>query len=128
MKQLAANSSMTYAVAYEPHEGWDSKFHKVKVTCERKGVKLEARQRYYALPDTRPGPQKAQAAMVAAYQRASDVAEIGLRASVSATTPNMAHVETNQPAEIAHIFLPSCSAPVRWAFAVTSVNVPSWLL
>lgn len=93
IKQLGANASTTYAIAYEPHESWDSKFHKVKVTCERKGVKLEARQRYYALPDTRPAPQKSQGTMVAAYQRASDVSEIGLRASVSSTTPNMAHIE-----------------------------------
>jgi hypothetical protein len=101
MKQLAANESMTYAIAYEPKESWDSKFHKVKVTCERKGVKLEARQRYYALPDTRPAPQKAQAAMVAAYQRPSDVSDIGLRASVSPTTPNMAHVEIRvDPADL----------------------------
>ena len=102
IKQLAANASTTYAISYAPpHESWDSKFHKVKVTCERKGVKLEARQRYYALPDTRPGPQQAQATLVAAYQRASDVAEIGLRASVSSTTPNMVHVEIRvDPADL----------------------------
>jgi VWFA-related protein len=92
MKQIDANASTTYAVAYAP-QSWDSKFHKVKVTCERKGVKLEARQRYYALPDTRPGPEKAQGTLVAAYQRASDVSEIGLRASVSSPKPNMAHIE-----------------------------------
>ena len=102
MKQLAANASMTYTVAYEPpHGSWDSKFHKVKVTCERKGVKLEARQRYYALPDTRPGPEKSQGTLVAAYQRASDVTEIGLRASVSSAAPNMAHVEIRvDPADL----------------------------
>jgi VWFA-related protein len=102
IKQLAANASIAYTIAYEPpHENWDSKFHKVKVTCERKGVKLEARQRYYALPDTRPGPQKTQAVLVAAYQRASDVSEIGLRASVSSTAPNMAHIEIRlDPADL----------------------------
>jgi VWFA-related protein len=100
IQQLAANASMTYSIAYEP-QGWDSKFHKVKVTCERKGVKLEARQRYYALPDTRPAPQKAQGAMVAAYQRASDVSEIGLRATVTSTAPSMAHVEIRvDPADL----------------------------
>jgi VWFA-related protein len=92
MKQIDANVSTTYAIAYAP-QSWDSKFHKVKVTCERKGVKLEARQRYFALPDTRPGPEKAQGAMVAAYQRPSDVSDIGLRASISSTARNMAHIE-----------------------------------
>lgn len=101
MKQLDANPSTTYAIAYEPHESWDSKFHKVKVTCERKTVKLDAKQRYYALPDTRPGPQKAQGTLVAAYQKPSDVSEIGLRAAVSSTAPNMAHIEIRlDPADL----------------------------
>jgi VWFA-related protein len=102
IKQLDANASTTYAIAYEPaRESWDSKFHKVKVTCERKGVKLEARQRYYALPDTRPAPQKSQGTLVAAYQRPSDVSEIGLRASVSSATPKMAHIEIRvDPADL----------------------------
>jgi hypothetical protein len=93
IKQLEAIASTTYAIAYEPHESWDSKFHKVKVTCDRKAVKLDAKQRYYALPDTRPAAEKAQGTLVAAYQRASDVSEIGLRASVSSPAPNMAHIE-----------------------------------
>jgi VWFA-related protein len=92
MKQIDANASITYAIAYAP-QNWDSKFHRVKVTCERKTVKLEARQRYYALPDSRPGPEKSQGALVAAYQRPSDVSDIGLRASISSPAPNVAHIE-----------------------------------
>jgi VWFA-related protein len=93
IKQLDAIASTTYVIAYEPHESWDSKFHKVKVTCERKAVKLDAKQRYYALPDTRPAPEKSQGMLVATYQRLGDVSDIGLRATVSSTAPNMAHIE-----------------------------------
>ena len=102
IKQLAANASTTYAISYAPpHESWDSKFHKVKVTCERKSVKLDAKQRYYALPETRPGPEKSQGTLVAAYQRPSDVSDIGLRATISSTAPNMAHVEIRvDPADL----------------------------
>ena len=73
-----------YTIAYAPPaDGWDSKFHRVKISCERKGVKLQAKQHYYALPDQRPAAARQQALLVAAYQSSTDVAEIGLRASIA---------------------------------------------
>ena len=82
--QLAGAASGVYSLAYEPpREDWDNKFHKVKVTCERKGVKIQARQRYYGLPDTRSAAVRQQAALVAAYQSPSDISYIGLRAALS---------------------------------------------
>jgi len=74
----------TYTIAYAPAaENWDSKVHRIRVTCERKGIKLQARQHYYALPDQRPADARQQALMVAAYQSASDVSDIGLRAAAA---------------------------------------------
>jgi VWFA-related protein len=82
--QLAGSGSGIYSLVYEPpHENWDNKFHKIKVTCERRGVKVQARQRYYGLPDSRNMVARQQAALVAAYQSPSDVPDIGLRAVLS---------------------------------------------
>lgn len=94
IQQLRQAGLGSYSLAYEPSaESWDSKFHKLRISCERKGVKVEARQRYYALPDTRPPAAREQGTLVAAYQSVNDVPEIGLRATVTAKTPDSARVE-----------------------------------
>ena len=69
----------TYEIAYAPSaENWDNKFHKIRVTCERKGVKLQVQERYYVLPDSRaPGARQTEI-LKATYQRPSDAAGIGL--------------------------------------------------
>ena len=85
MKQVAKDATASYSICYDPGaDNWDSKFHKVRVTLERKGIKLHAKQRYYALPDTRPEVARQQAALAAVYQRASDDPAIGLRATLVA--------------------------------------------
>jgi VWFA-related protein len=100
VQQLGQAGQGAYSLAYEPSpESWDSKFHKLRVTCERKAVKLEARQRYYALPDSRPAQAREQGALVAAYQSVNDVAEIAVRASVTIKAPNTAHVEIRVDAD-----------------------------
>jgi len=79
--QAASNS---YAIAYDPSaEDWDSKMHHLHVTCSRKGVHVQTKEFYYALPDQRPATARAQAAFVAALRSPSDVSEIGVRATVS---------------------------------------------
>jgi len=69
----------TYEIAYAPSaENWDNKFHKIRVTCERKGVKLQVQERYCVLPDSRaPGARQTEI-LKATYQRPSDAAGIGL--------------------------------------------------
>ncbi len=82
LAQVARDSANSYTLYYEPpQDKWDNKFHKVKVTCERKGVKLQTKQNYYALPDTRPLPARQQAALVAAFQSPFDTPDLGLRGS-----------------------------------------------
>jgi len=102
VKQFGSQAQGTYSVAYDPAAAsWDSKFHKVKVTCSRQGVKLAVRQRYYALPDQRPAAARQQAMMVAAYQASSDVSDIGLRAKVTPGGPNTIKVELRvDPADL----------------------------
>ncbi len=96
VRQISKDAANSYSIAYEPAaDNWDSKFHKVKVTSERKGVKLITLQRYYALPDQRPAATRQQAALMAAYQNPNDLAQIGLRATVGPATgtPKKAHLQ-----------------------------------
>jgi VWFA-related protein len=83
LKQVAQNAN-AYQIAYDPSaENWDNKFHKIEVTCGRAGVRVQVRERYYALPDSRPAPDRMKAVLMAAFQSASDAAEIGVRTKIA---------------------------------------------
>ena len=86
-----------YSVAYIPaSDNWDNKFHRLRISSEKKGVKLQARNHYYAVMDQRPLAQRQQALMVAAYQSRADVSDISLRAIVSpGSAPNRIRIEVN---------------------------------
>ena len=77
----AASYSIIYAL---PPEALDSKFHKIRLTVGRKGVKLRARQRYFAFPDKTPETTKQHALLAGAFQSSFDDPAIGLRASIAA--------------------------------------------
>lgn len=85
--QVAKDAASGYLLAYDPSaDNWDNKFHRVRLTCARKGIKLQAKQRYYAYPDQRPVAARQHAALAAAYQNPADACDIGLRATVSPAT------------------------------------------
>ena len=85
LKQVARDAAFNYSIYYDlPPDNWDSLFHKVRVTSERKGIKLRTEQRYYAYPDRRPEAAKQHAALAAAYQSPSDDPGVGLRVAVMA--------------------------------------------
>ena len=71
---------------YAPENNWDGKFHKLRVTCKRKGVHLQAKTGYYAWANA-PGAQSEQA-IRALVATPFDAAEIGLRASLSVDPKN----------------------------------------
>ena len=84
LKEVAINAGDAYEIAYAPTpDNWDNKFHVIRVTCERPGIRLQLRERYYALPDSRPPADRMKAALVAAFQSPTDLAEIGLRTKIS---------------------------------------------
>jgi VWFA-related protein len=84
LKQISRNAVNSYSIAYDPSvENWDSKWHQIRITCERAGVKLQVRQRYYALADSRPGADRMKAVLIAAFQSPSDEAGIGLRTKIA---------------------------------------------
>ncbi len=93
LKEVAREAAVSYSIYYDPGaDNWDSKFHKVRLTLGRKGIKVRSKQRYYALPDKRPENAKQQAALATVFQRAADDPAIGLRAAIAA--------EPGKPAQI----------------------------
>jgi VWFA-related protein len=84
LKQVARNAVDSYSILYAPPaENWDGKWHQIRINCERAGVKLQVRQRYYALADSRPAADRMKAFLIAAFQSPSDEAGIGLRTKIS---------------------------------------------
>ncbi len=94
LKQAMADAAVSYQLGYyEPDRNWDNKFHKLKITCKRKGVHIQAKTGYYAWAN-QPGAVSEQAIRSIA-PTPFDAAEIGLRGSL-ATDPKdkkMAHLE-----------------------------------
>jgi VWFA-related protein len=70
---------------YPPQENWDGGFHKVLVSCDRKGVRLQVKAGYDA---TDQAADTDEAALDGALASSFDAADIGIRGSASAgTTP-----------------------------------------
>jgi hypothetical protein len=93
VKQAMNDVRTSYQIGYyPPPQNWDSKFHKLRVACTRKGVRIQAKTGYYAWPEP-PGAESRQA-IEAAASTTFDAAEIGLRAAVSpdAKDARVAHV------------------------------------
>ncbi len=95
LTKLALDAAHSYSIFYNPPaENWDSKFHKIHVTSERKSLKLRVKQRYYAFPDQRTEAAKQQPTLAAAFQSASDDPGIGLRATATpGADPAKVHLE-----------------------------------
>jgi VWFA-related protein len=102
LKQVAKDATVNYSIYFDPGtDNWDSKFHKVRVSLERKGIKLHSKQRYYALPDRRPEVAKQQAVLAAAYQNPSDDPALGLRAAIVAEAGKTAQLQIRiDPADL----------------------------
>jgi VWFA-related protein len=82
LKQAMNDLRTSYQIGYyPPQENWNNKFHKLRVTCKRKGIRIQAKTGYYAWAQP-PGTRTQQAFGMAASTK-FDAAEIGLRASVS---------------------------------------------
>jgi VWFA-related protein len=81
LEQAAAGSYLLLAAP--PADNWDSKFHRLRVQCERRGVKVTARQRYYAYPSQGQVPALEFAAMSALLKIPTDAPEVDLRGSIA---------------------------------------------
>jgi len=83
IKQVSRDASTSYAIAYDlPSDALDAKFHKIRITVRRKGIKIRSKQRYFAYPDKTPEATKQHALLATDYESPVDDPAIGLRAIV----------------------------------------------
>jgi VWFA-related protein len=89
LKQAKIDARVSYQIGYYPPESnWDGKYHKLRVTCRRKGVRIQAKTGYFAWADD-PGAG-AEQAIRSITAMEFDAAEIGLRGTL-ATDPKDKH-------------------------------------
>jgi hypothetical protein len=81
VRQAMNDVRTSYLVGYyPPPENWDGQFHKLRVTCGRKGVRFQAKAGYYA---SEKAVSDEQSALDGALASSFDAAEIGIRGVVS---------------------------------------------
>jgi len=96
VRQAIADARTSYQVGYNPPESnWDDKFHKLRIPCTRKGVRIQAKSGYYAWRE--PAGARSQQAIASVINTTFDAAEIGLRASLTRDTkdPNRLHLDAH---------------------------------
>jgi len=100
VKQAMSDLRYSYQIGYyAPPQSRDSKFHKLRITCKRKGVRIQAKTGYYAWLD--PPGTETEAAIRAAVSTPFDVTEIGLRGTLSPDPKNSgaSHIEVRVNAQ-----------------------------
>ncbi|HLH39280.1 MAG TPA: VWA domain-containing protein [Bryobacteraceae bacterium] len=80
IRQAFQDAKLNYTIGYYPEE-WDNKFHKIRLNCSRRGVKLLVKDGYYAYAGTTAEQEKA--AIEEATWSPLDAGEIGVRVAVS---------------------------------------------
>jgi VWFA-related protein len=92
IKEARNDLRVSYQIGYfPPAQDWDGKFHKLAVTCKRRGVRIQARTGYYASAEN---PEiEIRHIIDSAITMDFDAAEIALRATVShdAKDPQVEH-------------------------------------
>ena len=94
LRQALSDMRTSYQIGYYPPAAdWDDKFHKLRITCTRKGVRIQAKTGYYAWREP-PGAQSMQAVQSALATR-FDAAEIGLTARLVPLNSRSARLEAH---------------------------------
>ena len=92
VRQSLSDLRTSYQIGYyPPAANWDDKFHKLRITCTRKGVRIQAKTGYYAWRE-QPGAQSTQTVEAALAAR-FDAEEIGLTARLAPVGPQNAKLE-----------------------------------
>ena len=90
LAQLAAMANDSYWVAFDlASDAWDSKFHRLKISAGGKGGKLQARNRFFAYPDTRPAVDRARAAVGPLLMNGADEPALGVFVKTTAVAGGM---------------------------------------
>jgi VWFA-related protein len=83
IRQAVNDTQTGYQIAYVPTAPRDGKFHKLKIACARKGVRIQVKEGYYAWPQQQFTEDAEQQALRAAMTAPMDASEIGLRATLA---------------------------------------------
>jgi VWFA-related protein len=84
IKQAINDAKQSYLLSYQPPpENWDGKYHKIRITCTRKGVRLQTREGYFAFAEQAATAKQEQDAIDAAMLSPFDATEIGLRGTAT---------------------------------------------
>lgn len=80
VRQATDDARLNYTIGYYTDE-WDNKFHKVRLNCSRKGVKILVKEGYYAYASASAEQEKA--TLDGATWSPLDAGEIGIRVATS---------------------------------------------
>jgi VWFA-related protein len=106
IQSIFTRDAAAFEIAYDPSAAnWDNKFHRVRIACKRKGVVVQTRARYYALPDSRPAADRVRAALIQALQSPADNPDIGLWARSSPPPHGKGGVHLNIRVDLSDILL-----------------------
>ncbi|HUB81555.1 MAG TPA: VWA domain-containing protein [Bryobacteraceae bacterium] len=84
VNQVAQDAAGSYTMFYDPGaDNWNNKWHQLRVTCQRSGVKVQVRERYYAVADSRTPVERNKAALMQAFNAPIDMGGVGLRVKIS---------------------------------------------
>lgn len=123
--RAASDARTSYRIGYEPPLGnWDGKYHKIRVTCARKGVKLETKQGYYAFADMAAEGDREKAALEAATASAFNATEIGLYARLTEHEPGTHSVELAIRVDAGDVSLAQAG---EWATGRLAVSVVGYM-
>jgi len=91
-----------YQIGYYPvPQNWDGKFHKVRVACGRKGVRVQVKEGYYAWPEQPFSEDRRRDLLHAAITSPLDSAEIGIQVTVSSIAPDAAKLNVRiEPSDV----------------------------
>ena len=121
VKEAMEDARVNYTISYAPEE-WDGKYHKVHVGCTRRGVKVLAKDGYFAYAAQASTGDQEKAALSGAAWSPFDAAGIGIRASAapSAKLPQAVHLRVRIDA--ADVRLVRQNDRSRGTFSVTYVS------
>lgn len=94
LDQALQTTRASYRIVYNPAaKNWDGKFHKIKATCTRAGVRLQTQQGYLADPSQlMPAPEQ-QGLIEEAMASPFDIREIGMHSSIGQSGPVKDHLQ-----------------------------------
>jgi VWFA-related protein len=122
IRQAEKDVRTSYQIACEPAESnWDGKFHKLRVTTKRKGVKLQSKTGYYAWTGQAADEQEAVGSVVGS---SADSAEIGVKvtATRSPSDPQRVHLKARIEAGDVAILQEGDRYTTALALAVAAYN------